>query len=121
MAMMQFELFGFFRKGGTLFKFGGYKNRSVFIGDGIAGMQIQQIMELRGAQAGFFCQFTLGAQQEGLTDGATALDDFPGIGMERVPVLSNQIGKALGIDGHDTDRHIFKGNDTINAGVSGGI
>jgi hypothetical protein len=74
-----------------------------------------------GTEAGFFGQFSLGAEQEGFTDWATSLDDFPGIGIERISILANQIGETLGIDGHDTDRYIFKGNDTINPRVSGGI
>jgi hypothetical protein len=71
-----------------------------------------------GLEARLFEQFALRGLERRFSLRPSALRDLPGITIERISVLPDEMGIALLIDWEHTDRAVLELDDAVDAGMT---
>ena len=78
-------------------------------------MQLAEVVPAAGLDAGLLQQLALGALQRVHVLGAPALGDLPGVVVERVAELADQVGLTVAADRHDTDGVVLELDHAVDA------
>ena len=70
---------------------------------------------MRRFDSSFFLQFTLRRFERWYCNLSAAFGNLPGVGLQRIPVLTDEPGESFLVDGNDSNGEILEMNGAINS------